>query len=171
MTLAPGDFHPEMRPRGALHRCYLLIEEGLGFPVLAVRGARSGAVLVVSAGVHGDEFEGMRAILEEVESLLEGLKVDLVPNVDRLMIVPEGVTKLSGTMSLLDRLDLDPWAFAAIGDGENDYELLAHARVSGAPRNAVPRLREMATFRNSGPKTGAWSRNQCHCRMPGFVRM
>ncbi len=84
---------------------------------------------------------------EEVERLLRGLKVDLVPNVDRLMVLPEGVTKLTGTMALLDRLELDPWAFAAIGDAENDYELLANARVSGAPWNAVPRLRELATYR------------------------
>jgi len=31
--------------------------------------------------------------------------------------------------------------------------------------------REMATLRNSGPKTGMWRRNQCHWRWPIFVRM
>lgn len=110
------------------------------------------AVAALPETMFGDVIVSVRrAELEEATWLLEGLKVDLVANVDRLMIVPEGVTKLSGTMALLDRLDLDPWTYAAIGDGENDYELLAHARVSGAPRNAVPRLREMATYRCHGP--------------------
>ncbi|MDA1315596.1 MAG: M14 family metallopeptidase [Acidobacteria bacterium] len=38
-------------------------------PVLLIRGANSGAMLVVSAAVHGDEFEGVRAIFEVVEQI------------------------------------------------------------------------------------------------------
>ena len=38
-------------------------------PVLLVRGANAGARLVVSAAVHGDEFEGVRAIFEVVEQI------------------------------------------------------------------------------------------------------
>ncbi len=34
----------------------------LSVPVLAVRGARPGKTLVATAGVHGDEYEGMEAI-------------------------------------------------------------------------------------------------------------
>jgi predicted deacylase len=37
---------------------------GVSIPVLLVRGRKHGKVLVVLAGVHGDEYEGMRAILE-----------------------------------------------------------------------------------------------------------
>jgi predicted deacylase len=33
-------------------------------PVLIARGAKPGKTLVVSAGVHGDEFEGVRAIFD-----------------------------------------------------------------------------------------------------------
>lgn len=33
-------------------------------PVFVVRGKRQGKTLVVNAGVHGDEFEGVRAVLE-----------------------------------------------------------------------------------------------------------
>ncbi|MCX6586784.1 MAG: succinylglutamate desuccinylase/aspartoacylase family protein [Acidobacteria bacterium] len=39
---------------------------------IAVRGAADGPTLLVSAGVHGDEYEGVRAIFETVESLDAG---------------------------------------------------------------------------------------------------
>lgn len=62
------DFDPNQLPRGA-HRLHLEIENGPGFPLLAIRGCRPGATLVVSAGVHGDEYEGVRALLETFEAL------------------------------------------------------------------------------------------------------
>jgi uncharacterized protein len=42
---------------------------GVRLPVLLVRGDVQGPALVVSAGVHGDEFEGVRAIYELFEEL------------------------------------------------------------------------------------------------------
>ncbi len=38
-------------------------------PAIVVRGAATGPTLLVSAGVHGDEYEGVRAIFETVEEL------------------------------------------------------------------------------------------------------
>jgi predicted deacylase len=38
-------------------------------PAIVVRGAAPGPTLLVSAGVHGDEYEGVRAIFETVEAL------------------------------------------------------------------------------------------------------
>ncbi|MBM3784719.1 MAG: hypothetical protein FJW30_10190 [Acidobacteria bacterium] len=35
-----------------------------GLPLLEVRGAKPGPVLAVSAGIHGDEYEGVRALYE-----------------------------------------------------------------------------------------------------------
>lgn len=43
--------------------------KGLSLPVLLVRGRREGKMLVVTAGVHGDEYEGVQAILETYASL------------------------------------------------------------------------------------------------------
>jgi len=37
--------------------------------ILLVRGCREGSTLVVTAGVHGDEFEGVRAIIDTYQSL------------------------------------------------------------------------------------------------------
>jgi uncharacterized protein len=49
------------------HSLKLEFEAGghrLEMPILLVRGAAPGRTLLVSAGVHGDEYEGIRAILE-----------------------------------------------------------------------------------------------------------
>ncbi len=69
VILAPNDFRPEDLPRGTKHRLTLAFGDGLSFPVLMVRGRRDGATLVVSANVHGDEYEGVRAIFETFDEL------------------------------------------------------------------------------------------------------
>ncbi len=63
----PQDFHPENFARGAKHALDLEFYAGgcrLSLPVLLVRGAAAGKRLVVTAGVHGDEYEGVRTIFE-----------------------------------------------------------------------------------------------------------
>jgi uncharacterized protein len=42
---------------------------GIELPVIAVRGAHPGKTLVVSAGVHGDEYEGVQAIFDVIAGL------------------------------------------------------------------------------------------------------
>jgi predicted deacylase len=44
----------------------------IALPVMVVRGTANGPTLLVSAGVHGDEFEGMRAL----QVVFEGLQPD-----------------------------------------------------------------------------------------------
>ena len=47
-----------------------VLQEGtLSVPVLAVRGSRPGKTLVTTAGIHGDEYEGMEAIHRTFEAL------------------------------------------------------------------------------------------------------
>ena len=41
----------------------------LSIPVLAVRGTRPGKTLIATAGVHGDEYEGIEAIHRTIEAL------------------------------------------------------------------------------------------------------
>jgi predicted deacylase len=70
--MRPEEFHPEKLARGAVHSLALEFAAGghaLELPLLVVRGRRGGAVLVVSAGVHGDEYEGIRAIVDTVAAL------------------------------------------------------------------------------------------------------
>jgi len=42
---------------------------GVELPVIVVRGAHAGKTLVVSAGVHGDEYEGVQAIFDVIAGL------------------------------------------------------------------------------------------------------
>ncbi|MFN7925094.1 MAG: succinylglutamate desuccinylase/aspartoacylase family protein [Bryobacteraceae bacterium] len=71
-------FDPQSFTRNGKYRDAL----DLGFtklPVLLVRGAEPGATLVVTGAVHGDEYEGVRAILETFEELdPAGMRGDLL---------------------------------------------------------------------------------------------
>ena len=60
----PDQFDRAALAAGTKHKLTLDIADGVALPVLVVRGAKPGKVLAVSAGVHGDEYEGVRAIFE-----------------------------------------------------------------------------------------------------------
>ncbi len=68
LAIAPELFRPDGFERGRVHRLSLM-SGAQSIPVLLVRGEAAGKTLVVTAGVHGDEYEGVRAILETVASL------------------------------------------------------------------------------------------------------
>jgi predicted deacylase len=58
--------------RGARHNLALNIEAGdhrTELPVVLLRGGRPGRTLVVTAGIHGDEYEGVRAIFDVIREL------------------------------------------------------------------------------------------------------
>jgi hydroxymethylpyrimidine pyrophosphatase-like HAD family hydrolase len=82
----------------------------------------------------------------EVAGLLKGLAVELVPNVDRIMVLPRGVTKATGTRRAVRALRLESRHFAAIGDAENDLALLRAASLSGAVGNAEPGVRAIVDY-------------------------
>src|SRR5205809_1375025 len=68
----PHDFDPARYARGQKHALVLDLgprASGVTLPVLLVRGAGEGPTLVVTAGVHGDEFEVVRAILDTCAQL------------------------------------------------------------------------------------------------------
>ncbi len=61
------DFDPERFARGCKKALLLELNAGsarLELPVSLFRGAHDGPVLAITAGVHGDEFEGVQAVLE-----------------------------------------------------------------------------------------------------------
>ena len=101
---------------------------------------------IPGAGVkYGDVVVWVpRSMGRRVARLVDGLAVDLVPNVDRVMVLPRGVTKATGMRLALRGLHLGSSRFAAIGDAENDLDLLRAAALSGAVGNAEPRVRVIA---------------------------
>lgn len=56
----------------------------------------------------------------------------------RLQVLPLGASKGAGVAWLLDRLGVDPSAVLALGDGENDVEMLQLAGLGVAMGNAGP---------------------------------
>lgn len=69
MTAPTSSFHPDDFARGGKYRFLLAVDDAVALPVLLARGQKAGPTLVVSAGVHGDEYEGVRAIYEVFEAL------------------------------------------------------------------------------------------------------
>lgn len=65
MKLRAAEFDPSKFVRDRRHR--LTLDPGV--PVVLVRGKQPGKTLVATAGVHGDEYEGVRALMELTASL------------------------------------------------------------------------------------------------------
>jgi len=63
-----GEFRSECHAPGQKHAFLLDLGiqacPGLALPVLLIQGAQNGKTLALTAGVHGDEFEGIRALFD-----------------------------------------------------------------------------------------------------------
>jgi|SRR5271170_2645580 len=94
--------------------------------------------VVVASVPRAERLDLLRAIT--------GLPVTVVANVDRLMVLPAGVTKGSGVGAALGRLGAPGGAYAAIGDAENDLGLLRGAALSAAVANALPLVRSTVDY-------------------------
>jgi uncharacterized protein len=65
-------FNPDRFERGKKFAFDLPMDpwvKGVNLPILLLRGSRDGPTLVAMAGVHGDEYEGVRALLDTYQSL------------------------------------------------------------------------------------------------------
>lgn len=88
-----------------------------------------------------------------------GLKVDLVRNRDRVMLLPRGIDKAVGLLAALRALDVDPSRAAAAGDGENDLPMLRAVGYAIAVANAVDAVKEAAdvvTTSSGGEGIAEW---------------
>ncbi len=101
-----------------------------------VDGIETGEV-VISAGIERRR---------ELEKALRGVRVDLVENVNRVMVLPRGISKRSGLEQALRRLGAAHVPFAAVGDASNDLPLLRAARLSAAVANAEPMVRSSVHY-------------------------
>jgi predicted deacylase len=72
LHVSAENFDPGRLERGRKHRMFLDVATDLSVPLLAACGAEPGPVLVVSANIHGDEYEGVRAIFEVFDALAPG---------------------------------------------------------------------------------------------------
>ncbi len=77
---------------------------------------------------------------------IRALQVPLVMafNVGRVMVLSQGVSKATGLQSALSTLRLSPRNTLAIGDAENDHEMLRHAEIGVAVEWGSPTLKASA---------------------------
>lgn len=78
------------------------------------------------------------AALEAIAEL--GLGHQVILNRQAVMVVPPGVTKGTALLTALDQLHMSPHNTIAVGDAENDHDLLAVAACGVAVGDAVPAL-------------------------------
>jgi len=76
------------------------------------------------------------------------LKLDLevIPNKGSLMVLPRGVDKGLGLVAALRELQISKEEVVAVGDAENDHSLLRNAGFGAAVANALPELKQHATW-------------------------
>jgi hydroxymethylpyrimidine pyrophosphatase-like HAD family hydrolase len=100
--------------------------------------------------VDADAAEAPR-LLEVIRAL--ELPLVLIFNGGRVMVLPQGVSKATGLHAALDTLRLSARNTVAIGDAENDHELLRLAEVGVAVEWGSPALRSAAdvVLQGSGP--------------------
>ena len=104
--------------------------------------------------VDADANEAPR-LLDVIRTL--ELPLVLVFNAGRVMTLPQGVSKATGLHVALDMLRLSAHNTVAIGDAENDHELLRLAEVGVAVEWASAALRSMAdvVLTGGGPSSVA----------------
>jgi HAD superfamily hydrolase (TIGR01484 family) len=89
------------------------------------------------------------AAIEEIAAL--GLGHQVILNRQAVMVAPPGVTKGTALLAALDELGLSPHNTVAVGDAENDHDLLDVVGCGVAVGDAVPALRERADHVSSAP--------------------
>lgn len=102
--------------------------------------------LIVSAWRH-DEIAVRRA----AHRLEATWPCQVVPNKDRVMLLPAGVDKGSGLRAAVAALGVELSDVVGIGDGENDVSLLQAAGLGVAVADAVPMLLDQADLCTKAP--------------------
>ena len=91
-------------------------------------------------------------LIEEIRS--EDLDVEITTSGYALHIMPRGVNKGAGLLTLCRELNVDPNHVAAIGDSHNDLDMFSVVGLSIALPNAPEEVRERADIVVGGPGYG-----------------
>jgi hydroxymethylpyrimidine pyrophosphatase-like HAD family hydrolase len=83
-------------------------------------------------------------VLEVIRDL--GLELQVVFNKGSVMVLPPRVNKVSGLKEALAELGLSERNVAGVGDAENDHAFLRFCGFSAAVANALPSVKETATY-------------------------
>ena len=89
--------------------------------------------------------------VEEVRILVKDHPVRVLDTGFALHIQQAGITKATALAALARAMDLAPSDFLAVGDSENDVEMIKEAGTGAAVGNAAPGARAAADFVASAP--------------------
>lgn len=85
-----------------------------------------------------------KVVLEAIKTM--GLELQVIFNKGAVMVLPSGINKASGLKRVLKQLDINPATVVAVGDAENDHAFFDYCGFSAAVANALPSVREHATW-------------------------
>lgn len=113
---------------------------------------------VFSFLVIGRERNELMPVLEKVSLVAtSSVTPDLTYGGFSLSVRPKGVSKWSGVVSFCTHRGLDPKGILAVGDGENDLELLSAASVACVPSDGCEAALTLATHRIPPAHSGGWA--------------
>lgn len=93
------------------------------------------------------ETRKVNALRWQLSMQVEGIGRVLQAGVpDMLEVLPLGISKASALKMLLKDMDLRPEQVIALGDGENDLEMIRMAGIGVAMGNAAPSVKEAADY-------------------------
>src|SRR5690242_2049980 len=87
-------------------------------------------------------------VLEVIREL--GMGHQVIFNKGSVMVLPSGVDKGSGLLTVLEEIGLSPHNVVGVGDAENDHAFLHRCEVAVAVQNALPLLKQRADFVTAG---------------------
>lgn len=95
----------------------------------------------------GGEESRIRALVWQINKQFQGQVAVTRANVEGMMeILPPGFSKGRGVRLVIHDLGIDPKHVMALGDGENDIDMLKLVGVPVAVANAHPSLKEVAKY-------------------------
>jgi len=120
-------------------------------PTLFMQALRERGVTPLSQGhiVISTRHPQETLVLEIIRQL--GLELTLSFNKGAVMILPSGVNKESGLRAVLEELDIPLHQTVGVGDAENDHSFLKACGYSVAVSNAIPILKEYASYVTTQP--------------------
>jgi HAD superfamily hydrolase (TIGR01484 family) len=89
-----------------------------------------------------------KAVLDAIHAC--GLELQVVFNKGAVMVLPSGVNKATGLAAALAAMKRSPHNAVGVGDAENDHAFLAACECSVAVANALPALKEHASWVTAG---------------------
>jgi HAD superfamily hydrolase (TIGR01484 family) len=108
--------------------------------------------------IIGRERDELLPVLKTISLVADGsVTPDLMYGGFSLSVRPKGVSKWSGVLSFCSHRELNPERVLAIGDGENDLELLSSSAVSCVPSDGCDAALTLATHHIPPAHSGGWA--------------